>query len=385
MNILFLAPQPFYEERGTPIATRWALETLAAAGHNIDLLTYPIGQDVQIKGVTLCRSSGRKNWRSIPIGFSGRKLLCDLTLGWRMMLMLRRKKYDVIHAVEESIFLALVARWFCRAKLVYDMDSMMSDQLAEKWPWLKGVLRFLNFFEARAVRRANLILPVCESLAERAKQLGAQCPVHILHDIAIECAEAGNVDDLRSKLGIRGPLALYVGNLEHYQGIDLLLEGLARVSQKKAPGDLQMVIVGGKQADVDAYRAKAESLGLGAIVHFLGPRPLGHLPLYLKQADILVSPRLKGINTPLKIYSYMLSGKAILATDIASHTQVLDHNCAMLVAPDSQSFGNGLQVLAGNSAMRKQLGAEAERRALARHTMAVYRKTLLAAYDCLGA
>ena len=30
MNVLLLAPQPFYEERGTPIAVKWVAENLAA-------------------------------------------------------------------------------------------------------------------------------------------------------------------------------------------------------------------------------------------------------------------------------------------------------------------------------------------------------------------
>ena len=41
-------------------------------------------------------------------------------------------------------------------------------------------------------------------------------------------------------------------------------------------------------------------------------------------ADVLVSPRIKGVNTPMKIYAYLNSGKPILATDIESHSQVLD-------------------------------------------------------------
>ena len=44
----------------------------------------------------------------------------------------------------------------------------------------------------------------------------------------------------------------------------------------------------------------------------------------LLAADVLVSPRLKGLNTPMKIYSYLDSGSAVLATRLRTHTQVLD-------------------------------------------------------------
>src|SRR5690606_25954218 len=52
MKILFLAPQPFFQERGTPIAVRLAVEVLGGRkGDSIDLLTYHEGSDVPLKNV----------------------------------------------------------------------------------------------------------------------------------------------------------------------------------------------------------------------------------------------------------------------------------------------------------------------------------------------
>ena len=44
MKILLLAPQPFYEERGTPIAVDLLLKALSDRGESVDVLTYPIGE-----------------------------------------------------------------------------------------------------------------------------------------------------------------------------------------------------------------------------------------------------------------------------------------------------------------------------------------------------
>ena len=57
----------------------------------------------------------------------------------------------------------------------------------------------------------------------------------------------------------------------------------------------------------------------------------------LGEADVLVSPRLKGLNTPMKIYSYLDSGTAVLATRLRTHTQVLDDRTAYLVDPVSEA------------------------------------------------
>ena len=54
---------------------------------------------------------------------------------------------------------------------------------------------------------------------------------------------------------------------------------------------------------------------------------------------MLVSPRLKGLNTPMKIYSYLDSGSAVLATRLRTHTQVLDDGIAYLVEPEPVALG----------------------------------------------
>jgi glycosyltransferase involved in cell wall biosynthesis len=59
-------------------------------------------------------------------------------------------------------------------------------------------------------------------------------------------------------------------------------------------------------------------------------------------ADILLSPRVRGTNTPLKIYQLLASGKPLVATDIYSHTQVLSEETAFLAAPDSGAIANSI-------------------------------------------
>ena len=97
-------------------------------------------------------------------------------------------------------------------------------------------------------------------------------------------------------------------------------------------------------------------LGVSDRVHLLGPRPVSQLGDYLVQADILVSPRLKGINTPMKIFSYLDSGKSIIATNISSHTQVLDSCCALLVDSKPAAMARGLSQLATDAVLRQTMG-----------------------------
>src|SRR5262249_43554421 len=76
------------------------------------------------------------------------------------------KRYQIIHAVEESVFIALVLKWLFKIPYVYDMDSSLAQQLVEKHPFLSPFTRLFNFFEGLAVRNAKAVVPVCAALAE---------------------------------------------------------------------------------------------------------------------------------------------------------------------------------------------------------------------------
>lgn len=383
MKILFLAPQPFYTERGTPIAVKLAVTSLCREGHQVDLLTYHEGQDIDIPGMRLFRAGRPPGVDHVPIGFSIKKLLCDVWLMFSTFRMLRRGRYDVVHAVEESVFIALLARVFWRFKIVYDMDSLMADQIAEKWPRAGLLLPILRWFEHQAMKRADLVLAVCPLIAERAAGSAASGRVHLTPDVAFApCALDANdkLDNLRELCTQPGPISLYVGNLEAYQGIDLLLEAQALIDPGKR-GNL--FIIGGTPESIAAYRAKAEYLGLQRYVHFLGQRPLDTLYAYLRQADILCSPRLKGVNTPMKIYSYMLAGRAILATDIASHSQVLDSASALLVDPDPTEMSEGWAYLIATPELREELGNQATAHAATHYSETAFHQRLRAAYAVL--
>jgi glycosyltransferase involved in cell wall biosynthesis len=381
MKILFLAPQPFYTERGTPIAVRLAVTSLCREGHQVDLLTYPEGEDIAIPGMRLLRAGRPPGVKRIPIGFSIKKLLCDLWLLFAAFGLLRRERYDVVHAVEESVFIALLARLFWRFKLVYDMDSLMADQIAEKWPRVTSLLPFMQWFEKQAIKRSDLVLAVCPLVAERARGSTDAQLVHLTPDVAFAPKTAAlEVEDLHAYSRQPGPLALYVGNLEAYQGIDLLLDALLLMAPEQR---CNLLVIGGSDAAVEAYTAQAQAAGLAEWVRFLGQRPLDALPTYLKQADILCSPRLKGVNTPMKIYSYMLAGRAILATDIASHSQVLDGTCAMLVSPTPQAMAEGWSALIASRHLRSSLSEQAAERAGTLYCESAFDARLKTAYQVL--
>jgi glycosyltransferase involved in cell wall biosynthesis len=186
---------------------------------------------------------------------------------------------------------------------------------------------------------------------------------------------------MKKELGIRNLVMMYVGNLEEYQGIDLLLESFALVLKNTDLIDL--VIIGGQASDIQKYEKTSRHLQIEQRVHLLGPKPVGHLAEYLSQADILVSPRIKGENTPMKIYSYLHSGKALLATRLATHTQVLDSRIAALADPFPDAFSKAMLRLVEDETLRMDLGKAGKTLIEEKHTYTAFRKKMFSLFDWL--
>ena len=387
MKILVLAPHPFFQARGTPLAVRMVLEFLSARGHEVDVLTLHEGEDVAIPNTRIVRIP-RLPWiRNIRPGFSVKKVICDVMMFLSCMRMMRRNRYDLIHAVEESAFIAAAAQAVNGTPYVYDMDSSLAEQMVEAYPALQFALPFMRYCESVAIRRSTGVLTVCAALEDLALGHDPAKPVGRVEDSTL--LPPGTFGDpngnglLPEALRSEGPIAMYVGNLERYQGIDLLLAGFKHTLRKVPRASL--VIVGGSADDIARYRRLADGLGILPRVHFLGPRPLSLLPDLLRQADVLVSPRLKGLNTPMKIYSYLDSGTAVLATRLRTHTQVLDDRVAYLVDPSPEPLGLGLATLLGDEGLRQRLATHAKEYVQEEFTPEAARRKLGLFYDGMEA
>jgi glycosyltransferase involved in cell wall biosynthesis len=380
MKILLLAPQPFYTQRGTPIAIRNLASVLGAAGHKIDLLTYPGGTDVELVNTRILRLWKIPFIGQVAVGFSIKKLLYDFLMFFTVFWKVLNNRYDVIHAVEESVYIALVFAPIKGSSVIYDMDSSMADQLLEKWSWLSRIKGFLDWFEGLAVRYSTRVIAVCQALVDKAHSYGSDTPVDLLTDTILEIENDSDepVENLSSLAPANHQLMLYIGNLEHYQGVDTVIEAMAEVAS-----NITFIVIGGIPEDILRCRSLAEKIGVEKQVVFTGPRPVQLLQDYLEQADWLVSPRTKGVNTPMKIYSYLGAGVPVIATNIVSHTQVLTEKNACLVEPDPSSIALGINKLASNQEYAKQLASQAKQDAEELYSYQAYKHHLVAIYQNL--
>ena len=361
MKLLVLAPQPFFQRRGTPIATLKMLHVLASQGHQIDLLTYHEGSPIEVPNCRHLRIPQIPFVNNVPPGFSIKKLICDVVMTFCVLRECFRKQYHVIHAVEESVFMAILIKTLFGTPYIYDMDSSLPRQITDQLPPLKLIGSFLGWFERLAVRHSKGVVAVCQALEDVAASHSESVPIVRIEDASLLTQETTEeVAQPNSVLNLEGEILMYVGNLQTYQGIDLLLDAFTHVYHHSP--DVQLVVIGGSDEDIAKYRAKAQAFSISDRTHFLGPRPIDQLGAYLEQADILVSPRTLGSNTPMKIFSYLESGIPVLATKLHMHTQVLDDEIAVLVEDNPLDMARGICSLLHDRNLRHRISTAAQER-----------------------
>jgi glycosyltransferase involved in cell wall biosynthesis len=387
MKILVLAPHPFYQPRGTPIAVDLLVRALSERGDEVHVLAFHEGSNRVYDRVQIHRIRPFIDVRRVRPGLSIKKLFCDVHLFFRFVSLVRKGRYDMVHAVEESSFMAMVICSMMSKPYVYDMDSSMTTQVVNKMRFLAPLGGVLRFIESLPMRYAEAVVPVCDELANDAFCAGAKNVV-VLKDISLIRSMDGcssvpenGCDILREELSLPSKIVMYIGNLEPYQGIDLLLESFALVRLKTDAAAL--VIIGGCERDIQKYRLAAEHLGIERSVHFLGYRPVENLMHYMSQSDVLVSPRTIGVNTPMKIYSYLDSGVPVLATDLPTHRQVVNRSMAMLAPPEKNAFAEAMIRLLSDETLCRRLADQARRFIEQEHSYSSFKTTVHRLYDYL--
>ncbi|MDX6749812.1 glycosyltransferase [Geminicoccaceae bacterium 1502E] len=346
---LVVAPQPFFAPRGTPFSVYYRTLITAQEGYEVDLLCYGRGEDVDLPGIRIVRIPAMAWLGPIKIGPSVAKLFLDVFIFAYSLWLLSTRRYAFVHAHEESVFFLRFMKPIFGFKLIYDMHSSLPEQLRNyKFTESRLIIGAFEWLERTCLKAADAVITICPELAHYAR---AQMPDPSRHEL-IENSIFEDVKLARPRRGeepetVEMPMpsnrrvVLYAGTFEAYQGLDILIPAFAEV--KRAVPDAFLLMVGGSPAQVERYRVLAASHGIDTDdIAFTGSVPPTVARRYTKAADVLVSPRSSGSNTPLKIYEQLASGVPLVATSILSHTQVLDETVCFLAEPEPRSFAAGM-------------------------------------------
>ncbi len=382
-----LAPEPFFEPRGTPFSEFHRIKALVEDGHHVDLVTYPVGRDVDLPRLRIIRTWRPPFVRAVPIGPSVIKLVLDalLTLTILRVALFARTRYDAIHSHEE---MGVIGVWLARRLGIphlYDMHSSLPQQLGNFKYSRSSLLRWVfERAEHYMVGGSQVVITICQDLQDTVHEMGVGDRA-----VLIENVMGGDVDPtpgpgreaLRAAWGLTAtqPVVLYTGTFEQYQGLDLLLEASVRL--KAAVPDVAVLVVGGAPEQVAALAARAQAAGAPLVL--TGQRPPTDVPHFVDACDVLVSPRISGTNTPLKIYSYLRSGRPIVATNLRTHTQVLTPDASVLVEPTPEALAAGLAHVLQDRAAATRIADAARGLADARYSRQSYLQRTRRAYAML--
>lgn len=363
VRILMIAPQPFYEDRGTPIVLRRVLQAISECGHQVDLITFPSGDPVTISGLRIIRIGKFLPIRRIPIGLSINKFILDMFLFPAVIRQLRKERYDCMHAVEEAAFPALLAARIRQLPLLYDMQSCLPEQLrAYRFFRSAPVQRVLQRCESMLLRRVDMV--ACSvGLKDHVQQVSPETAVREWHYPSGDgVLPITSTEHLKSDLNIPsdGFIILYTGNFAAYQGVDRLVNAIPLVLEE-IPNAI-FVFVGAEESHT--LPGMAENGPSKPAVRVIPRQPQEQIQSFLSVADVVVSPRDSTGNLPLKVLDYMASRKPIVATSSPAHRKVLNNDSAVLVEYDPAAIAAGIVTLYKNPELAKRLAEAAHKFAM---------------------
>jgi glycosyltransferase involved in cell wall biosynthesis len=369
-NVVMLAPTAFFSDYGCHVRIYEEARTLQERGYHTQIFTYRRGRD--LPGLNIVRIPPMPWGNHYAMGSSWHKLLFDALLLARAALTQRRPP-SLIHAfLHEG---ALAGRFLARlwnVPLIFDYQGSLTGEMIDHGFLLAGsrMHRRLLALEKYINDLPDAIVTSSTHAARLLRDLfDCRCPlIHTVPDCVdgrrFGRPDAAQTRRLRQTLGlpVDGRVVGYLGKLAGYQGTDLLLQATAQLLEHGR--DVHFLVMG--YPDVDAYRARAVSLGVGEHVHFTGRIPYEQAPQYLALADVAVAPKMSETESNGKLLNYMALGLPTVAFDTPVAREYLGP-WGCYATPGAEGLAAALERTL-DAADAAQVGARLRERAIGRYS-----------------
>jgi len=325
-KVLMIAPTPFFADRGCHVHIYEEVKHLQQLGHKVIVCTYHNGRDID--GVTTERIVNIPWYRKLEAGASWHKLYLDVLLLLKSYIVARRFRPDVIHGhLHEGCAIGYLLARACRRPLLFDYQGSLTREMQDHgFAGARGICgKIFAWFERRIDNLPAAILvhtnQMLEELTgrfavpmERVIRSGDGVDTDVFHPAASQ-------EGLRAHLGIPDDhkVVVYLGLLEEYQGVDVLLEAIPLVL-RECP-NTHFLIMG--YPNVEKYTVQVRQLGVAEHVTFTGRIPYEQAPAYLCLGDVAVGPKISMTEGDGKLYDYMACGLPVVASDRPISRQIL--------------------------------------------------------------
>ena len=367
-----VAACPFPANHGSAASIREMSDTLTDMGHNVTIVTYPIGQEsIRVRRAKVRRTGPFQPETNAKVGPSADKFVLDFKLLKLLCRVIREEKVDIIHAHNyEGALVGILAKWLTGRPLLYNAVNLMSDELAG-YKFIRPA--FLANWLARALDWFIPIFP--DHITAVSPELKDWFIEHGVAPGKVDMVPAGiepgmfdnpDPEKFRTQLPINGrPVVMYTGVLNAFQRVDYLLRAFAVALRERPGAVLLMVSPLVSAAHEREYKQLAQELGIADAIIWVAPHELADLPSYLALADVTVVPRPECPGHPVKLLNYMLAGKPTVT--FAGSAKGVRHLHDAFIVPnhDFEGLGRGISSLLNNPALAAELGANGRATVLA--------------------
>ena len=358
-KIAMVAACPFPYPRGTPVRIFQMAQALAHRGHEVHVVTYHLGEELQRTPFYLHRIKDVKTYRKYSPGPTYQKLLVlDTLLCIKLYQVLKSRDIDLIHAHHyEGLIVASQVRRWTKHPLIYDAHTLLKSELPFYPIGLPQVFkRALGLYiDRRLPKLADHIISVTGGIRDKLTALSGISEEHIsVVTNGVERTFFQNSSDIKQGEKRRTKKLIYTGNLGYFQGIDLMLKAFKIIIAHRQ--DVRLLLI--SNGDFVPYKDLANQLGIRNYIDFQNS-VFADLPNCFAAADIALNPRINCDGIPQKLLNYMAAGKPVVSFEGSAKT--LEHGETGWVVENYniEAFARGVIHLLENQEMAKKLGEKA--------------------------
>lgn len=370
--VAMVAACPFPANHGSAASIREMSDTLTDMGHDVHIVTYPVGQeDIRVRRAKVHRTAPFQQEHNAKVGPSADKFVLDFQLLRLLCRIIRDQKIDIIHAHNyEGALVGIMAKWLTGRPLLYNAVNLMSDELAGyrfiRPAWLAhGVARALDWFIPIFPDHITAVSPELRDWFIEHKVPASKVNM-IPAGIEPEMFNHAEPEKFRQQYQIGDrPVVMYTGVLNAFQRVDYLLRAFAVALQAQPDALLLIVSPLVNATHEKEHKALAEQLGISRSIIWVAPHALSDLPSYLALADVTVVPRPECPGHPVKLLNYMLAGKPVVS--FAGGAKGVSHLHDAFIVPnhDFEALGRGIVTLLNDRTLAAELAANGRATVLA--------------------
>jgi glycosyltransferase involved in cell wall biosynthesis len=342
MRILYIFPEEFPNDKARGVQVAHSVCALASQGATLYFAYVPSNNSpnpFSFYGIKIPETVNL-----IPLSRTVFNIRSNKIFYWNLKKWLKslKKLPDCIIVRHIKIAYYLLIN-FPQIPVIYEAHEVFADVAPE------NIQAKIHKMENLILSKASIVIAISNGTAERLKKR------YLINREIFVLPDGVNISNIpfnKTWNEIHQNI-IYTGSLLEWKGV----EDLVKAGQF-LPG-FKITIIGGNTSQIEKLQKKVNLNG--AEITFLGYVPHQEIATFLKNACIAVLPNrnepISMFTSPLKLFEYMASGCAIVASNIPSIREILNDDEAIWFEPGNPySLAEAIKLLASNPEKAKRMG-----------------------------